>query len=256
MKKKFAILSLVLCYTFSASFSQSVDDIFNGIFGNSGNNNNQTNNTNRNNSNNNNLSNSDIVAGLKEALRIGSQNAGNKLSVQNGYFGNALVKIVMPPEAQKIENTLRSVGLGSVADKAILAMNRAAEDAAKQAAPIFINAITSMSIQDGMQILTGGNNAATNFLKSRTTAALTAAFSPVIKNSLDKVNAPQLWNTVFSTYNSLPLSQNKVNTDLTGYVTERALNGLFVTIAQEEQKIRTNPAAQVTSILQKVFGKR
>jgi len=170
------------------------------------------------------------------------------------FFKNAVIKILLPKEAQQVEATLRSVGMGSIVDKAILSMNRAAEDAAKQAAPIFVNAITSITITDGLNILKGGNNAATNYLKGRTTAALTTAFSPVIQKSLNKVGAPELWKTVFSTYNKI--SRNKVNPDLTGYVTERALNGLFVTIGDEEAKIRTNPAAQVSSILQKVFGKK
>ncbi len=135
-------------------------------------------------------------------------------------------------------------------------MNRAAEDAAKQAAPIFINAITSMSITDGINILRGGNNAATTYLKGKTTSALTAAFQPVIQKSLSKVGAPDIWKTVFGTYNKLPLAQNKVNPDLTGYVTERALSGIFTSIGDEEAKIRTNPAAQVTGLLQKVFGSK
>ncbi|MFT4061932.1 MAG: DUF4197 domain-containing protein [Edaphocola sp.] len=144
------------------------------------------------------------------------------------------------------------MSMRSMVDKAILAMNRAAEDAANQAAPIFINAITTMSIQDGLGILTGGNNAATNYLKGRTTASLTTAFTPVIEKSLAKTGATSLWKNVFTTYNRI--SATKVNPSLTGYVTERALEGLFLTIGQEEAKIRTNPAAQVTSLLQKVFG--
>ncbi len=201
------------------------------------------------------LSNTDIAKGLKEALSIGAKNASNKLSATDGFFKNAAIKILLPPEARQVEQSLRAIGMGSMVDKAILSMNRAAEDAAKQAAPIFLNAITSMSIQDGLNILQGGNNAATNFLKAKTTSSLTAAFSPVIKKSLDKVGAVGLWKTVFSTYNNLPLSQKKVNPDMTAYVTERALNGMFVSIAEEEAKIRTDPAAQVTNILRQVFGK-
>lgn len=202
----------------------------------------------------NNLSNTQVVSGLKEALRIGANNAAGRLSVTDGFFRNAAVKILMPPEVQQVERTLRSVGMGSVVDKAILSMNRAAEDAAKQAAPIFVNAITSMSLQDGFSILNGGNNAATNFLKGRTTPALTTAFRPVINRSLDKVGATSMWNTVFSTYNRLPLVTKKVNPDLSGYVVEKALEGMFFSIAQEEMKIRTDPAAQVTSLLKQVFG--
>lgn len=200
------------------------------------------------------LSNTDIASGLKEALKIGAQNASNKLSMTDGFFKNAALKILLPKEAQQVEKTLRSIGMGSVVDKAILSMNRAAEDAAKQAAPIFINAITSMSITDGINILRGGSNAATNYLKGKTTAALTAAFQPVIQKSLNKVGAPDIWKNVFNTYNKLPLAQNKVNPDLTGYVTERALSGIFTSIGDEEAKIRSNPAGQVSGLIQKVFG--
>src|SRR5690606_13396009 len=264
MKKTLIFGTLFLTLT-SVGQAQTLDDLFNIFSGEQqtskeqqnthsrpgANTRNQNNTTSRSN-----LSNSDIASGLKEALKVGAQNAGKRLSANNGYFGNSLIKILLPPEARQVENTLRSIGMGSVVDKAILSMNRAAEDAASKAAPIFINAITSMSIQDGLNILTGGNNAATLFLKARTTAALTQAFHPVIQNSLNKVGAPELWRTVFSTYNSLPLAQNKVNHDLTGYVTEKALSGLFTTIADEEAKIRNNPAARASDILQKVFGAR
>ena len=133
-------------------------------------------------------------------------------------------------------------------------MNRAAEDAATKAVPIFVNAITTMSIQDGINIVRGGNGAATNYLKTRTTAELTNAFRPVIQNSLNKLNVATYWNQLFTFYNKLPTTFNKINPDLTAYVTERALSGLFLTIAQEENKIRSNPSARVTDLLQKVFG--
>lgn len=200
------------------------------------------------------LSNSEIVAGLKQALEIGSKNAGNQLHTVNGYFGNQIIKILMPPEAKKVENTLRSIGMGSEVDKAILAMNRAAEDAAQKAVPIFVNAIKTMSIQDGVSILRGGNGAATNYLKQRTTQQLTNAFRPVIDKSLTKVDATKYWSQVFTIYNKLPTTRQKINPDLTGYVTEKALAGLFVTVAEEENKIRQNPTARVTDLLRKVFG--
>ena len=161
----------------------------------------------------------------------------------------------MPKEVSKIETTLRQFGFNKQCDQLILSLNRAAEDASGKAVPIFINAITNMNINDGLTILRGGNNAATNFLKQTTTAALTQAFRPVIEKSLARVNAPALWQSVFATYNKLPISRQKVNTDLTGYVTERALAGLFTTVAQEEANIRTNPAAQITGLLKKVFGR-
>lgn len=200
------------------------------------------------------LGNSEIVNGLKEALSIGAKNAGSRLNITNGFFGNSLIKILMPPEAAKVESALRQVGLGNTVDQAILAMNRAAEDAAGKAAPIFINAVTSMNVQDGLGILKGGNGAATAFLKQRTTAALTTAFRPVIQNALNKTGATALWSDVFKLYNQLPMTRKKINPDLVSYATERALSGLFVTIADEEAKIRTNPAARVTNLLQKVFG--
>lgn len=200
------------------------------------------------------LTNSDIAAGLREALTLGAQTASNRLSVTDGFFRDAALKILLPPEAQKVERTLRSVGAGSLVDKAVLQMNRAAEDAAGKAAPIFVNAIRSMTISDGLTILRGGNGAATNYLRNKTTASLTAAFRPVIQNSLSKTNATSLWSDVFNTYNRLPTTFNKINPDLASYVTERALAGLFLRISDEETKIRTDPAARVTSILQKVFG--
>lgn len=252
--------------------AQSTNDVLNAIFGNKKSNTSQntntsgtkpnmggTTNTNTNNNTGNtgsNLSNTQIVSGLKEALRIGANNAAGKLSLTDGFFKNTAIKILMPPEVQQVEKTLRSVGMGSVVDKAILSMNRAAEDASKQAAPIFVNAITTMSLQDGLGILTGGNTAATNYLQLKTTAALTQAFRPIIQTSLQKVGATNLWKTVFTTYNQLPLVTKKVNPDLSSYVVEKAMQGMFYTIAQEEAKIRTNPAAQVTNLLQQVFGNR
>jgi len=203
-----------------------------------------------------NLSNTEIVGALRQALEVGAKNASSRLNAQNGFFGNAIVKVLMPPEAKKVENALRQVGMGELVDKTILSMNRAAEDAAGKAAPIFINAITTMSIQDGVNIVRGGNGAATNYLKGKTTAELTNAFRPVIQTSLNKLNVATYWNQLFTIYNKLPTTFNKINPDLTAYVTERALNGLFVTIADEENKIRLNPAARVTDLLQKVFGAR
>ncbi|GEP97850.1 DUF4197 domain-containing protein [Chitinophaga cymbidii] len=193
-----------------------------------------------------------IAAGLKEALTIGTQNSANRLSSVNGFFANAALKILMPPEAKKVESTLRNVGLGSVVDKAILAMNRGAEEAAKSATPIFVNAIRQMSITDAIGILRGGDFAATNYFKQKTTAALTDAFRPVISNALKNVDATKYWADVFSVYNKF--STTPVNTDLTAYVTEKALAGIFHEVGLEEQKIRRDPAARVTELLKTVFG--
>ena len=198
------------------------------------------------------LSNADIISGLKEALTVGTNNGTNKLSMVDGFFKDAAIKILMPAEAQKVEKKLRDIGFGKQVDNAILSMNRAAEDAAKSAAPIFINAIKGMSIQDGLSILKGGDFAATNFLKEKTIAQLTEAFRPVIEQSLQKVNATKYWKTLFSTYNTF--SKEQVNTDLTAYVTEKAMTGIFYQVGLEEQKIRKDPVARTTDILKKVFS--
>ncbi|HQW83856.1 MAG TPA: DUF4197 domain-containing protein [Ferruginibacter sp.] len=204
-------------------------------------------------SNGSNLSNDDIISGLKEALRVGTDSSAAKLSKLNGFFGDEAIKILMPEEAKKVEKTLRGIGMGSLVDKAILSMNRAAEDAASGVGNIFWTAIKGMSINDGLQILRGGDFAATDYLKSVTTAELTEKFRPVIDAALVKTDATKYWKDVFTNYNRF--SANQVNTDLTAYVTEKALSGLFYNIGLEEQKIRKDPAAQVTDILKKVFAK-
>ncbi|HEV7620688.1 MAG TPA: DUF4197 domain-containing protein [Flavisolibacter sp.] len=198
------------------------------------------------------LSNDEIVSGLKDALTVGTNNATKQLSSVDGFFKDAAIKILMPPEAEKVEKTLRSMGMGKMVDNAILSMNRAAEDASKNAAPIFINAVKQMSIQDAVGILRGGDFAATNYLKGKTTVSLTELFRPVIEESLKKVNATKYWNTLFTAYNRISL--NKVNPDLSAYVTEKALAGIFTQVGQEEQKIRKDPVARTTDILKKVFS--
>lgn len=198
------------------------------------------------------LSNEEIISGLKEALNVGTNNASQKLSKVDGFFKDAAIKILMPEEAKKVESKLRGLGMGKLVDNAVLSMNRAAEDASKEVAPIFINAIKNMSIQDGVGILKGGDFAATNYLKDKTTASLIEKFRPVIEASLQKVNATKYWNTVFSTYNNF--SSQKVNTDLVSYVTEKSLSGIFYQVGQEEQKIRKDPVARTTDILKKVFA--
>lgn len=200
------------------------------------------------------LSTEEIVAGLKEALSVGANNSSSKLSAVDGFFANAAIKVLLPPEAQKVERALRTAGMGKLVDDAILSMNRAAEDAAKSAAPIFLDAIKGMSFQDAMGILRGSDTAATGYLRSKTVPALTAAFRPVIEGALEKTNATKHWKTLFETYNKLPTTFNKVNPDLAGYVTDRGLSGLFHQVADEEMQIRKNPAARVTETLKKVFG--
>jgi hypothetical protein len=200
------------------------------------------------------LSTEEVVAGLKEALSVGANNSASKLSAVDGFFANAAIKVLMPPEAQKVERALRTAGMGKLVDDAILSMNRAAEDASKSAAPIFLDAIKTMSFQDAMGILRGSDTAATGYLRSKTVPALTEAFRPIIEGALEKTGATRHWKTVFETYNKLPTTFNKVNPDLAGYVTDRGLKGLFFQVAEEEMKIRKDPAARVTETLKKVFG--
>lgn len=199
-----------------------------------------------------NLSSADIVQGLKEALRVGADSATFHLGLLNGFYGDDMIRIVMPPEAQKVEKTLRDVGFGKTVDQAIVSMNRAAEDASKYVGDIFVNSIKQMSIQDALGILKGDNFAATHYLKRTTTIQLTAAFKPIVSKSLQYVNATKYWKDVFTVYNRF--SNNPVNTDLTVYVTQKTLDGLFYHIGLEEEKIRKDPAARITDILKKVFG--
>ena len=199
-----------------------------------------------------NLTTDEIVSGLKQALIIGAQNSSDKLSAVNGFFANAAIKVLMPPEAKDVENTLRKFGMGSVVDKAILSMNRAAESASKSAAPIFINAVKQMTITDALGILQGGDFAATNYFKQKTTGALTVAFRPTVDSALSKVDATKYWTDVFTVYNKF--ASKPVNTNLGAYVTGKAIDGIFYQLGLEEQKIRKDPAARVTELLKKVFG--
>ncbi len=195
----------------------------------------------------------EIGNALKQALEIGTSAGADRLSVKDGFFGNMAIKILFPTEAQKVEKTLRSVGLNSLADNVILSLNRAAEDAAKEAKPIFVNAIKQMTITDATNILLGNKDAATSYFKRVTTAQLMEKFSPVITASLSKVGATKYWTDAAAAYNKIPLVK-PVNTNLTQYVAEKAIEGMFVQVAQEELKIRDNIGARSSSLLQKVFG--
>ncbi len=199
------------------------------------------------------LSSSDIVSGLKEALRVATDSTAKTLGSAGGYLKNEAIKIIMPAEALKAEKTLRSMGAGALVDKAILSMNAAAENAAGQVGEIFLTSIKQMTVTDGINILRGGEHAATDYLKKTTTATLMERMRPVIENSLKQVNADKYWKDVFSKYNMF--SQQKVETDLSNYVTSKALEGMFYNISLQESKIRKDPAAQVTDILKKVFAK-
>lgn len=196
----------------------------------------------------------DAAAGIKEALVKGTGESVNMVSKLNGYFTNPEIKIPFPENAKTIENKLRAVGLGSQVDEVILSINRAAEDAAKSAQPIFVAAIRGMNVTDALQIVSGKSDAATQYLAKTTTPELKAQFTPVIKASLDKVNATRLWADLVTSYNQIPFV-TKQNPDLASYATDKAISGLFTMIAKEELKIRQNPAARTTELLQKVFGK-
>jgi hypothetical protein len=195
----------------------------------------------------------EIASGIKQALEIGTSRGADLLSAKDGFMGNLAVKILFPPEAQKVEKTLRTLGMGKLADNVILSLNRAAEDAAKEAKPIFVSAIKQMTIADATNILLGSQDAATNYFKRVTTLQLMEKFKPVINTSLAKVGATKYWGDATGQYNKIPLVK-PLNTDLSDYVAQKAIDGMFIQVAQEELKIRDNLGARSTSLLQKVFG--
>lgn len=201
------------------------------------------------------LTQNEVAAGLKQALEVGISNGASQASQTNGYFGNPLIKIPFPEDVQRVENTLRQVGLGSQVDKFILTLNRGAEDAAKSAVPIFVSAIKQMTIQDAWAILRGEKDAATNFLKRTTSQQLYTAFNPIMVQSLEKTNATRYYTDIVNQYNKIPLVQ-KVNPDLDDYATQKAIDGLFKLVAQEELKIRENPLARTTELLRRVFSQQ
>ncbi|WP_294252141.1 DUF4197 domain-containing protein [uncultured Chryseobacterium sp.] len=198
------------------------------------------------------LSSLQVSSGLKEALSLGVNEGVKKLGVTDGFFRNEAVKILMPEKLRKIDATLRSIGLGSLADQGVKLLNRAAEDAVTEAAPIFTNAITSMTITDAKNILLGSDNAATNYLQGKTQSQLFTAFQPKVKASLGKVGADKVWSNLISKYNTF--TGQSVTTDLNAYVTTETINGVFKMVAEKESGIRNTPAMRTTSILKKVFG--
>ncbi len=201
-----------------------------------------------------NLTNDDIIKGLKEALSVGAKNSTARASIVDGYFKNPLIFIPFPPDAVKVEKKLRELGFGSKIDNFTKTLNRAAEEAAKEASPIFLSAIQGMTIQDGLGILKGNNTAATTYLQGKTNSQLTAKFSPIVQNALQKTSATKYWSEIVNIYNKIPTVQ-KVNPDLNAYATGKAIDGLFFLVGDEETKIRKDPAARVSEILRKVFGK-
>jgi hypothetical protein len=195
----------------------------------------------------------DISGGLKEALNNGITKQVTKLTAVDGFYRNEAVKILLPEELRKVDSSLRKIGLSSLADEGLKVLNRAAEDAVKEATPIFVSAVKNMSFTDAKTILMGNENSATAYLQSSTSTALYGKFNPVIKNSFTKVGADKVWTNIINKYNSIPFSK-KVNPDLTDYVTNQAMTGVFKMIAVEEKNIRTNLNSRTSTLLQKVFA--
>lgn len=220
------------------------------------------------------LSQEEVVAGLKEALRVGTDTSVSNLNRENGYYMDEVIKIMLPPEVEMIQQNLNALDISSLVqplvDELVLQINRSAEDAAAEAKPIFVNAITDMTIADGWAILNGSDTSATSYLRGATFEELKALFKPKIENSLSKpllgnISASSTYSQIVEKYNAaaslanqLPFGSKKytiVNPSLSDYTTDKALNGLFIKVADEEKAIRTDPVARVTEILQKVFGR-
>ncbi len=199
------------------------------------------------------LSNADIASGLRQALDFGIDKQVTKLTQEDGFFKNELVKILLPEELQKVDDALRKIGLSNLADEGLKVLNRAAEDAVKEATPIFVNAVKDITFNDAKNILLGNDNAATSYLTSKTQTELYNKFKPVIDNSFSKVGADQIWANLITKYNNIPLTNN-VNPDLTDYVTNEALKGVFTMIAVEEKEIRSKVSSRTTDLLQQVFA--
>ncbi|MFZ1664775.1 MAG: DUF4197 domain-containing protein [Flavobacteriales bacterium] len=204
------------------------------------------------------LSNADVVAGLKQALEKGAEHSVDVASVADGFWKNPRLRIPFPPEAEKMKNTLNDIGMSSQVDKFELTMNRAAEAAAKEAVPVFVNAIKGMTVADGFAILRGGDNAATNFLKEKTTPELIAKFQPIVVKATQEVALTSYWTPLAGAYNKTTLftGGQAINPDLDAYVTQKAIDGLFLLVADEELKIRQDPLARTTDLLQRVFGSK
>jgi hypothetical protein len=199
------------------------------------------------------LTNADIASGLRQALEFGIDRQVTKLTQKDGFFKNELVKILLPEELRKVDKALRDIGLGNLADEGLKVLNRAAEDAVKEATPIFIDAVKNITFADAKNILLGNDKAATDYLKSKTQSSLYNKFKPVINTSFSKVGADQIWTNLITKYNAIPFTNN-VNTDLTDYVTNEALKGVYIMIAVEEKEIRTKMGSRTTALLQKVFA--
>jgi hypothetical protein len=199
------------------------------------------------------LGNDQIAGGLREALNMGIEKQVSKLTLKDGFYKNELVKILLPEELKKVDNTLRKVGLGNLADEGLKVLNRAAEEAVSEATPIFIDAVKGITFNDAKNILLGNDNAATNYLQQGTKTKLYDKFNPIIKRSFEKVGADKIWTNLINKYNNLPLT-NDVNPDLTDYVTQEALAGVYTMIEVEEKEIRTKVSSRTTDLLKKVFA--
>ncbi|MFT6795372.1 MAG: hypothetical protein ACJART_000505 [Maribacter sp.] len=199
------------------------------------------------------LGNEEIGSGLRAALEEGISKQVSRLTKTDGFFKNDLVKILLPEELRKVDKTLRDIGLDNLADEGLKVLNRAAEDAVSEATPIFVNAVKEITFTDAKVILLGDDKAATNFLENKTTTELYDKFNPVIKSSFEKVDADKVWASLINKYNAIPLTSN-VNPDLTGYVTQEALKGVYTMIAVEEKEIRTKASSRTTDLLKKVFA--
>ncbi|WP_418509341.1 DUF4197 domain-containing protein [Corallibacter sp.] len=199
------------------------------------------------------LSNTDIAAGLRQALDMGIDKQVTKLTQKDGFYRNELVKILLPEELKKVDKGLRDIGLGNLADEGLKVLNRAAEDAVSQATPIFVDAVKGITFADAKNILLGTDDAATQYLSTRTKTALYDKFHPVINNSFAKVGADQIWSNLINKYNAIPFTSD-VNPDLTDYVTSEALNGVYKMIAVEEKEIRNKVGSRTTDLLRRVFA--
>jgi len=230
--KRFLALFLILNFTACAELQDVVNQLPQGNGG---------------------ISQIDIGNGLREALDLGIDKQVSKLTLKDGFYRNELVKILLPEELKKVDKGLRDIGLGSLADDGIKVLNRAAEDAVSEATPIFIDAVKGITFNDAKNILLGNKDAATQYLNVRTKTVLYNKFNPVIKNSFSKVGADQIWENLINKYNAIPFTSN-VNPDLTDYVTNEALKGVYKMIAVEELEIRNKVSSRTTSLLQKVFA--
>lgn len=232
MYKKIISLCIVLQLLSCAELQQVVDQLPQGETG---------------------IGNAQIAQGLRQALDEGVDKQVSKLTLENGFFKNELVKIVLPEELRKVDKTLRDIGLGNLADEGLKILNRAAEDAVGEATPIFVDAIKGITFSDARDILMGNENAATLYLRNGTQTSLYSKFNPIIKESFEKVGADKIWSNLINKYNNLPFTNN-LNPDLTDYVTTQALDGVFTMIAVEEKEIRNKVSARTTDILRKVFA--